>query len=81
MKRRGKRILRMEDAGTSEKEGTDSQDSNVPLDHGHLARNYLIKKITNLNELSVELTLHVHSWQVPLLMTRLAPLLIFLLLK
>ena len=33
----------MEDAGTSEEEDTDSQDSNVPIDHGHVARNYLIK--------------------------------------
>ena len=45
-KRRGKRILRMEDAGTSEEEDTDSQDSNVPIDHCHLVWNYLIKIIT-----------------------------------
>ena len=38
--------LRMEDAGTSEEEDTDSQDSNVPTYHGHLARNNLIKTIT-----------------------------------
>ena len=33
----------MEDAGTSEEDDIDSQDSNTPIDHGHLARNFLIK--------------------------------------
>ena len=46
-KRRGKRILRMEDAGTSEEDDDiDSQASNTPIDHGHLARNCSIKIIT-----------------------------------
>ena len=40
---RGEGILRMEDAGTSEEDDIDSQDSNTPIDHGHLARNCLIK--------------------------------------
>ena len=35
----------MEDAGTAE-EDIDSQDSNTPIDHGHLARNCSIKIIT-----------------------------------
>ena len=38
-KRRGEGILRMEDAGTSEEDDTDSQDSNIPTDHGHLDQN------------------------------------------
>ena len=33
----------MEDAGTSEEDDIDSLDSNTPIDHGHLARNCLIK--------------------------------------
>ena len=33
----------MEDAGTSEEDDTDSQDCNIPIDHGHLARNCSIK--------------------------------------
>ena len=34
----------MEDAGTSEEDDDiDSQDSNIPIDHGHLARNCSIK--------------------------------------
>ena len=41
-KRRGEGILRMEDAGTSEEDDIDSQDSNTPIDHGHLARNCFI---------------------------------------
>ena len=39
-------ILRMEDTGTSEEDDIDSQDSNTPIDHGHLARNCLIKITT-----------------------------------
>ena len=35
----------MEDAGTSEEDDTDYQDSNMPIDHGHLARNCSIKII------------------------------------
>ena len=35
----------MEEAGTSEEDDTGSQDSNTPTDHGHLARNCLIKNI------------------------------------
>ena len=46
MKRRGEGILRMEDAGTSEEDDTDSKDSNIPIDNGHLARNCSIKIIT-----------------------------------
>ena len=39
-------ILRMEDAGTSEEDDDiDSQDSNTPIDHGHLARNCWINII------------------------------------
>ena len=45
-KRRGEGILRMEDAGTSEEDNIDSQDSNTPIDHGHLVRNFSIKIIT-----------------------------------
>ena len=33
----------MEDAGTSEEDDIDSQDSNSPIEHGHLARNCSIK--------------------------------------
>ena len=34
----------MEDAGTSEEDDNiNSQDSNIPVDHGHLARNCSIK--------------------------------------
>ena len=33
----GEGILRVEDAGASEEEDTDSQDSNIPIGHGHLA--------------------------------------------
>ena len=36
----------MEDAVTSEEDDTDSQDSNIPIDHGHLAWNCSIKIIT-----------------------------------
>ena len=36
----------MEDAGTSEEDDIDSQDSNTPIDHVHLARNCSIKIIT-----------------------------------
>ena len=43
--RPGEGILRMEGAGTSEEEDTDSQDSNIPTDHGHLAQNCSIKII------------------------------------
>ena len=50
--RRGEGILRMEDAGTSE-EDIDSQDSNTPIDHGHLARNCSIKIITPAVKASV----------------------------
>ena len=35
----------MEDAGTLEEDDTDSQDSNIPIDHGHLAWNCSIKII------------------------------------
>ena len=45
-RRRGEGILRMEYAGTSEEGDIDSQDSNLPIDHGHLARNCSIKIIT-----------------------------------
>ena len=45
-KHRGEGILRMEDATTSEEDNIDSQDSNIPIDHGHLARNCSIKTIT-----------------------------------
>ena len=41
----GEGILRIEDAGTSEEDDIDSQDSNTPIDHGHLARNCSIKII------------------------------------
>ena len=42
-KRRGEGILRMEDAGTSEEDDIEGQDSNTPIEHGHLARNCTIK--------------------------------------
>ena len=44
-KRRGEGILRMEDARTSEEEDTNSQDSNIHINHDHLAQNCLIKII------------------------------------
>ena len=47
-KRRGEGILRMEDAGTSEEHDIGSQDSNTPIDHGHLARNCSIKIIKDI---------------------------------
>ena len=44
----------MEDAGTSEEDDDiDSQDSNMPIDHGHLARNCSIKIITPAMKASV----------------------------
>ena len=44
----------MEDAGTSEEDDDiDSQDSNTPIDHGHLARNCSIKIITPAVKASV----------------------------
>ena len=47
-KRRGEVILRMEDVGTSEEDDDiDSQDFNIPIDHGHLARNSSIKIISS----------------------------------
>ena len=52
-KRRGEGILRMEDAGTSEENDIDSQDSNTAIDHGHLARNCLIKITTPAVKASV----------------------------
>ena len=39
-------MSRMEDIGTSEEDDVYSQDSNIPIDHGHLAQNCLIKIIT-----------------------------------
>ena len=39
----GEGILRMEDAGTSEEDDIDSQDSNTPIDHGYVAWNCSIK--------------------------------------
>ena len=54
VKRRGEGILRVEDARTSEEDDDiDSQDSNMPIDHGHLARNCLIKVITPAVKASV----------------------------
>ena len=46
-KRRGEGILRMEEAGTSE-EDNNSQDSNTPIDHGHLACNCSIKIVSDV---------------------------------
>ena len=44
----------MEDAGTSVEDGDiDSQDSNTPIDHSHLARNCSIKIITPAVKASV----------------------------
>ena len=43
----------MEDAGTSEEDGIDRQDSNTPINHGHLARNCLIKITTPAVKASV----------------------------
>ena len=44
----------MEDVGTSEEDDNiDSQDSNTPLDHGHLAWNCSIKIITPAVKASV----------------------------
>ena len=45
-KRQGEGILGMKDAGTSEEDDIDIQDSNIPIDHGHLDRNCSIKIIT-----------------------------------
>ena len=47
-KRRGEGILRMEDSGTSEEDDIDNQDSNIPIDHGHLARNCSVKASVTL---------------------------------
>ena len=52
-KRRVEGILRMEDAGTSEEDGIGNQDSDTPIDHGHLARNCSIKIITSAVKASV----------------------------
>ena len=46
MKHRGELILRMEDTVTLEAEVADSHDFNIPKDHGHVARNCLIKITT-----------------------------------
>ena len=43
----------MEDAGTSEDDDIDSEDSNTSIDHGHLARNCSIKIITPAVKASV----------------------------
>ena len=43
MKHCGEGILKMEDVVTSEEEDTSSQDFSVPMDHGHLAWNCLMK--------------------------------------
>ena len=52
--RRGEGILRMEDATTSEEDDDiDSHDSNIPIDHGHIARNCSIKIITPAVKASV----------------------------
>ena len=49
----------MEDTGTSEEEDDDidSQDSNIPIDHGNLAQNCSIKIITPAVKTSVILKL------------------------
>ena len=56
MKRSGEGILRMGDAVTSEEEDTNSQDLNIPTDHGHLAWNFFNENHTaghkSLNHLS-----------------------------
>ena len=53
-KRREEGIQRMEDAGTSEEDDNiDSQDSNTPIDHDHLARNCSTKIITPAVKASV----------------------------
>ena len=38
----------MEDAGASKDDDIDSQDSNTPIEHGHLARNCSIKIIMKI---------------------------------
>ena len=38
----------MEDIGTSEEDDIDSQDSNIPIDHGHLAQNCSIKMLLSV---------------------------------
>ena len=43
----------MEDAGASENDDIDSEDSYTPIDHGHLARNCSIKIITPAVKASV----------------------------
>ena len=47
----------MEDAGTSEEDDIDSQDSNIRIDHGHLALNCSIKIIKPAVKASVISTL------------------------
>ena len=51
-------ILRMGDAGTSEEDDTDNQDSNIPRDHDHLARNCSIK-ISYNNDTYISRTLRI----------------------
>ena len=46
MKHTGEGILRMEDTRILKEKDTDSQDSNIPIDHGHLAQSCLIKIVT-----------------------------------
>ena len=54
MKCRGEGILRIENAGISEEDDDiDSQDSNTPIDHGHLAWNCSVKIITPAVKASV----------------------------
>ena len=63
-KRRGEGILRMEDAGTSEEDDIDSQDSNIRIDHGHQARNCSIKIIRHYVQFWLRCTFYdnfIHS--------------------
>ena len=61
-RRAGEGILRMEedavtseeeDAMTSDEEDIESQDFDIPTDHGHLARNCLMKIMSALNALDI----------------------------
>ena len=51
-----KKKKKKEDVGTSEEDDIDSQDSNTPIDHGHLARNCSMSR-GNMNIIAIILTI------------------------
>ena len=57
--------MRMEDAGTSDEEDANSQECSIPMDRGHLARNYLnCAKVYNWDKLDA------NCMMLPTMLTR-----------